>query len=53
MGSANEVKVYIDMMKDLGYISQEKHQELRESYDILTKKIYRLIERWNKKVGED
>ena len=53
MGSANEVKVYIEMMKDLGYISQENYQELRQSYDILTKKMYRLLERWNKKVGED
>ena len=53
MGSANEVKVFVDMMRDLGYIDQEKHQELRQSYDILTKKMYRLIERWSKKVGED
>jgi four helix bundle protein len=53
MGSANEVKVYIDMMKDLGYIAQEKHQELRQSYDILTKKLFRLISVWRKEVGED
>ena len=53
MGSANEVKVYIDLMKDLGYIDQGRHQGLRQSYDILTKKMYRLIERWNKRVGED
>jgi four helix bundle protein len=50
MGSANEVKVYVDMMKDLGYINQERHQQLRQGYDILTKKIYRLIDRWRKEV---
>ena len=53
MGSANEVKVYIDLMKDLGYIDQGRHQGLRQSYDILPKKMYRLKERWNKRVEED
>ena len=52
MGSANEVKVYIDMMKDLSYIDQE-HQEMKQGYDILTKKIFRLIERWSKVVEKD
>ena len=52
MGSANEVKVYIDMTKDLSYIDQE-HQEMKQGYDILTKKILRLIERWSKVVEKD
>ncbi len=52
MGSANEVKVYVDMMKDLGYIDHGTHQNLRTSYDNLTKKLYRLIERWSKEVEE-
>jgi len=53
MGSANEVKVYIDMMKDIGYIEEERYQKLREGYDTLTKKIYRLIDRWSKEVEKD
>ena len=53
MGSANEVKVYIDMMKDLEYIDKGIHQEIRQSYETLTKKLYRLIERWKKEVEEN
>ena len=50
MGSANEVKVYVDMMKDLDYIDPGTHQQLKQSYETLTKKLYRLIERWSKEV---
>jgi len=48
MGSANEVRVYIGMMKDLGYIEQELWQKLKEEYEVLTKKLYRLIDSWKK-----
>ena len=48
MGSANEVKVYVDMMKDLDYIDQNTHRDLKQSYETLTRKIYRLKERWSK-----
>ena len=40
------------MMKDLNYIDQE-HQELKQGYDILTKKIFRLTERWSREVEKD
>ena len=46
MGSVNEMKVYINMMKDLNYIERQRHTELKESYEILSKKLYRLIEKW-------
>lgn len=48
MGSANEVRVYIDMIKDLDYIEDETWRELKAEYEILTKKLYRLIESWKK-----
>ena len=48
MGSVNEVKVYIDMMKDFGYITEETHKKLRGRYDVVSKQLYRLIERWGK-----
>ena len=48
MGSTNEVKVYIDMIKDLGYIEQETHKQLKARYETVNKQIYRLIQKWTK-----
>ncbi|KAF1083717.1 hypothetical protein SPSYN_03128 [Sporotomaculum syntrophicum] len=49
LGSCNEVKVLLDMIKDLQYISEERHQILLEQYNILGKQIYRLREANTKK----
>ena len=46
LGSVNEMKVYIDMMKDLAYIDKFRHEELKGKYEILGKKLYRLTEKW-------
>ena len=43
LGSSNEVIVYLDMVNDLGYAET---RALREAYDILGKRIYRLAESW-------
>ena len=36
------------MIKDFGYIDEERCKQLREEYEILTKMLYRLIDRWKK-----
>ena len=43
LGSSNEVMVYLDLVNDLGYAETSA---LREAYDILGKRIYRLAENW-------
>lgn len=41
--SGNEVMVLINMVKDLGYISDQEYSSLREDYDHLIKKLNKLI----------
>ena len=44
MGSCNEVRVLIELSKDLGYIVETKYQELEEAYEIIGKQLYKLRE---------
>ena len=46
MGSANEVMVYIDMMKDIGHVDERTHAVLKSDYEVLARKLYQLIKRW-------
>ena len=46
LGSANETETLLMLSRDLGYIENKKCKELIHQYDILGKKIYRLIENW-------
>lgn len=46
LGSVNETETLLTLSRDLGYISIEKYRALVEQYDILGKKIYKLIENW-------
>lgn len=46
LGSANETETLLLLSKDLGYIENKKCEELVEQYNILGKKIYKLIENW-------
>ena len=46
LGSASEVKVLLEMIKDLGYIEAKEFEEMYETYDHLARQIYRLIESW-------
>lgn len=46
LGSANETETLIMLSRDLGYIDNKKCEELLRQYDILGKKIYKLIENW-------
>ena len=45
-GSVNEVEVLLDMIKDLGYMDINDHQELRGCYEIVGKQIHTLIRKW-------
>ena len=46
LGSANETETLLLLSKDLGYIESKKCEELIKQYNILGKKIYKLIENW-------
>jgi S23 ribosomal protein. len=45
-GSKDEVKVLLEMSKDLGYIQEEEYIKLYESYDELGKQLYALHVKW-------
>lgn len=46
LGSAEEMLVWIDFAKDLGYIEQEIWTSYQESYTIICKQLYTLIDKW-------
>ena len=46
LGSTNEIETLLLLSKDLGYIESKKCEELIKQYNILGKKIYKLIENW-------
>ena len=46
LGSASEVKVLLEMIKDLGYMEAKEFEEVYETYDHLARQLYRLIESW-------
>ena len=46
LGSVNETVTLIELSKDLGYINNKQHDNMSTQYDILGKKIYKLIENW-------
>ena len=48
IGSANEMRVLLDFSKDLGYITEEKHEKASKEYDEIGKMLTALI----KKVAE-
>lgn len=48
LGSCNETRVLLDLAHDLAYVGESMYQELKGSYETLSKQLYRLIERWQK-----
>ncbi len=46
LGSLYEVQTLLELSKDLNYIKVERYQELIKEYDLLGKKLYKLIEVW-------
>ena len=45
-GSINEVETLLNIGKDIGYIKEERYNEIVEKYHILGRKTYNLIEKW-------
>ena len=45
-GSCNEVKVLLEMIRDLGYMEEENFQKTYDQYDHIGRQIFRLIENW-------
>ena len=46
IGSANEMEVLIDMLKDLNYIQIETYKAYKERYEILGKRLNTLLNKW-------
>ena len=46
LGSCNEMNVLLDLCKDLGYLSQEKHKSYENEYQSIGKMLNVLIQRW-------
>ena len=44
LGSCNEVRVLIELCKDLGYLGEEIYRGLEEQYEIVGRQLYRLRE---------
>ncbi|MGC7880299.1 four helix bundle protein, partial [Desulforudis sp. 1190] len=44
LGSSNEMRVLLNLARDLGY---HQNTVMIEEYDVLGKQIYRLIESWS------
>ena len=44
LGSCNEVRVLIELCKDIGYITVETYQLFENQYEVISKQLYRLRE---------
>ena len=51
IGSCDEMRVLIDMSKDLGYISEEKHGAYEKEYEETGKMLTSLRKKWQKKTS--
>ena len=45
-GSCDEMKVIADFCKDLGFMTCEKHKELKASYDEIGRMLHGMIQKW-------
>ena len=48
LGSCNEVRVLLEMVRDLGYVEANIFEHLNREYEIFGKQIYRLKQAWTK-----
>ena len=46
LGSCNEIQVLLDFIKDLGYIEDIVYKQLIREYEILGRRIYTLMDKW-------
>ncbi len=47
IGSANEIEVLLEMLKDLGYFAQETYTNYIEAYKVLGKRLNVLLSKWS------
>jgi four helix bundle protein len=47
MGSANEIEVLLEMLKDLQYFEQTTYENYIEAYQVLGKRLNVLLNRWS------
>jgi four helix bundle protein len=45
LGSCNEVRVLLEISKDLGYITSKDYHKLESEYEIISKQLYKLRQR--------
>ena len=45
-GSINEVETLLEIGKDIGYIEENRYNDIIERYHVLGRKTYNLIEKW-------
>ncbi len=45
-GSKDEIKVLLEMSKDLNYITETDYQQLHQQYDEMGKQLYAMIQKW-------
>ena len=46
LGSANEIQVYLDLSKDLGYIPVVSYERLLKEYEVLCRRLASLVRNW-------
>lgn len=46
VGSSQETKVWLDFAIDLGYLAEEEANRLIEQYDIISKQLYTMMDKW-------
>lgn len=46
VGSSEEMRVWLNFAKDLGYLDQEKFENWHQEYDEISKMLNGLIEKW-------
>lgn len=47
LSSTNETKTLLKFSKDLNYINEQEYSNIKNRYEILSKKIYSIIKKWN------
>ena len=47
IGSANEIEVLLEMLKDLGYFAEETYTNYIEAYTVLGKRLNVLVSKWS------
>lgn len=52
-GSSTEVRVHLDVARELEYLSQSTHDQFESEYAIVSKQVFRLWQHWRTKIPRD